>query len=255
MSTKEKEYFGGNEISYYAETQYGKQPFADSPYEYYLYASKQTETINVANLKSYTVYAYQTSKPINIHTTDKEFSLSEGDSFQVENLDDVAVNLPAGAKVLIAGTVETKISESSATATKHDDIKKVIKPWGHELWISDDHPNYALKQIAIKQGTKTSLQYHRFKRETNVLFSGTARLHFKTNDAAQNDSVQPADVSITDLNPVSSIDVMPDCLHRLEAMTDVLLYEVSTPHLDDVIRVSDDTARADGRINAEHVNR
>ena len=255
MSTKEKEYFGGNEISYYAETQCGKQPFAASPYEYYLYAANATETITVANLKSYTVYAYQTAEAINISANGQDFVLTEGDSFQVENLDGVKIKLPAGARVLIAGTVETKITESSATATKYDDIKKVIKPWGHELWISDDHPNYALKQIAIKQGTKTSLQYHRFKRETNVLFSGTARLHFKTNDAAENDSVQPADISTNDLNPVSSIDVMPECLHRLEAMTDVILYEVSTPHLDDVIRVSDDTARVDGRIDAEHVNR
>lgn len=253
MSTKSKEFLGGNEITYYSVSQSGKQPFASSPYEYYLYVNRGAETIEVNNLKSYSVFFYQGEEAIKIEADGQIYELRVGDSCQVERLEEVQIQLPASTcKVLIAGTEETKIAEASIKVTKNADIKKVTKPWGHELWIPGDHPNYALKEIFIKQGTKTSLQYHEFKRETNVLFQGTARLHFKTNDNASNDSVQATDISTQDLEPVSSIDVMPDCLHRLEAMTDVLLYEVSTPHLDDVIRVSDDTARADGRIQAEH---
>jgi hypothetical protein len=45
---------------------------------------------------------------------------------------------------------------------------------------------------------------------------------------------------------------MPGILHRLEAISDVLLYETSTPHLDDVVRVTDDSKRPHGRIEKEH---
>ena len=43
-------------------------------------------------------------------------------------------------------------------------------------------------------------------------------------------------------------------VHRLRAITDIMLYEVSTPHLDDVIRISDDQKRNNGRISSEHRN-
>jgi hypothetical protein len=45
---------------------------------------------------------------------------------------------------------------------------------------------------------------------------------------------------------------VPGILHRLEAITDILLYETSTPHLDDVVRVTDDSKRPNGRIEQEH---
>jgi len=58
-----------------------------------------------------------------------------------------------------------------------------------------------------------------------------------------------------ELAPISSIDVVPGVLHRLEALTNILLYETSTPHLDDVVRVADDSMRPHGRIEQEHVRR
>ena len=48
------------------------------------------------------------------------------------------------------------------------------------------------------------------------------------------------------------IDVFPPTLHRLEAISDITLYETSTPQLDDVVRVQDDAKRPDGRIDIEH---
>ena len=105
----------------------------------------------------------------------------------------------------------------------------------------------------LSGGYKTSLQYHRHKQETNVLFIGTAKLHYQSNIAVKIDSVSPEDISTLTLNPLSIIDVVPFTLHRLEAITDILLYEVSTPHLDDVIRISDDSGRPNGRINQEHL--
>ncbi|OGK18413.1 hypothetical protein A3G67_03095 [Candidatus Roizmanbacteria bacterium RIFCSPLOWO2_12_FULL_40_12] len=130
---------------------------------------------------------------------------------------------------------------------------KVEKPWGHELWISgDNHPSYAFKQIFVKKGTKTSLQYHNVKRETNVLVEGRCYLHFKKNDEVSNDNVKSDDIGTTELKPISVIDIVPQTLHRLEAITDIMLYETSTPYLDDVIRVQDDAKRPDGRIDEEH---
>ena len=120
------------------------------------------------------------------------------------------------------------------------------------MWINGEHQCYAFKQIFIKSGTKTSLQYHNYKQETNVLFSGVAKLHFKKSPKINNDNVGAEDVDSFQLYPVSSIDVVPLTLHRIEAINDILLYEISTPHLDDVVRVSDDAKRPSGRILQEH---
>ena len=60
------------------------------------------------------------------------------------------------------------------------------------------------------------------------------------------------DVSAEALPPGSLVDVMPQHLHRVEAVSDILMFEVSTPYLDDVIRVRDDSNRANGRITSEH---
>jgi hypothetical protein len=46
--------------------------------------------------------------------------------------------------------------------------------------------------------------------------------------------------------------VKPFAIHRIEAKTNIVLFEASTPHLNDVIRILDDTNREDGRINFEH---
>jgi mannose-6-phosphate isomerase-like protein (cupin superfamily) len=178
--------------------------------------------------------------------------MNEGDRVQAE---DTAVHLTVQngpVKILVAGTKTAHPDKKGLFFAKHADIYKVEKPWGHELWINGQHPCYALKEIFIKAGTKTSLQYHNLKQETNVLFQGTAKLHFKKNSAVENDHVTPADVTTADLGPISSVDVVPKTLHRLEAVTDILLYETSTPHLDDVVRVQDDSKRTHGRIEQEH---
>ena len=97
------------------------------------------------------------------------------------------------------------------------------------------------------------MQYHCLKQETNVLFNGKAKLHYKSNLKTENDSVFSEDISEIELDPICSIDIEPENIHRLQAITNILLYEVSTPHLDDVIRLQDDNKRADGRIKEEHL--
>ena len=59
---------------------------------------------------------------------------------------------------------------------------------------------------------------------------------------------------IKNLNEGNYLNVNKYAVHRIKAKTNIMLYEVSTPHLADVIRISDDTKRDHGRINSEHKN-
>ena len=123
-------------------------------------------------------------------------------------------------------------------------LKKIDKPWGYELWLSDGTETpYAMKILYLKKGMKTSLHFHKQKSEHNCIFSGTARMSYEAKDG----SIQSVVLTAGNL-----ARVMPRALHRVEALTDVVLFEASSPQLDDVIRVADDTARGDGKIVSEH---
>jgi len=69
---------------------------------------------------------------------------------------------------------------SNVVIQNFSETKIVSKPWGFEMWLAHgSHLPYALKMLYIKQGTKTSLQYHHKKREHNVVFCGTIRFHYQ----------------------------------------------------------------------------
>ena len=63
---------------------------------------------------------------------------------------------------LVAGVAQSHLQPEIVVLRAHE-IKKVTKPWGYELWISGEHPEYALKQVFIRAPHKTSLQYHDYK--------------------------------------------------------------------------------------------
>jgi mannose-6-phosphate isomerase len=245
--------YGGNSVKYFQLGKHGKEMLGSGPYEYFIYDTKVNEDVHFKDLRSFTVYIFD--KPIQavVKVEGIEEKLGQGDMIQAEDCA-VNLNIKGGAvKLLVAGTHQKHPKTKGLFFTHHADIYKVVKPWGQELWINGQHPCYALKQIFILAGTKTSLQYHKFKQETNVLFHGTAKLHYKVKAAVANDLVTPNDISTIEIKPVSSVDVIPLTLHRLEAITDIVLYEISTPHLDDVMRVADDNKRPDGRIDKEHL--
>ena len=246
------ENFGGNIISYFNPADNGETIFSLNRYKYFMHNFLDGESISISNLGSFAVFVLDISKNANLEVNNEILNLKKGDSMQVEDMElKIRLHGPK-ATCLIAGSEESSPYPSSLNCIKNNDIYKVTKPWGHELWISGDHPSYAFKEIFIKAGTKTSLQYHKIKKETNVLFSGTADLHYKNNESIENDQVTSADIDINRLKDFSIINVDPNNIHRLEAVSDLLLYEVSTPHLDDVIRISDDTNRSDGKIVDEH---
>ena len=243
---------GGNSVSLVNLGKKGAQTLGSGPYEYFIYESQEEEHICLNKLNSFSCFILQ--KPVDalIEVMGIHDTIQEGDCIQSEGIN-LEVKVQKGpVRLLVAGIKDGVMKDSFINHTSYIDLYKVEKPWGHELWINGQHEGYALKQIYIKSGTKTSLQYHNYKQETNVLFKGKAKLHYKGNVKVANDDVSDVDLSTTLLNPVSVIDVTPGVLHRLEAITDILLYETSTPHLDDVIRVSDDEGRLNGRIEKEH---
>ena len=114
-------------------------------------------------------------------------------------------------------------------------MKKVEKPWGHEIiWANSDR--IAGKVLYIKKGHRLSLQYHEKKEEAIYVMQG--KLFLTTIDKQTGDKVE------TCLEHGSSHHVYPGDVHRFEAREeDVVLVEVSTPELSDVIRIEDDYKR------------
>jgi mannose-6-phosphate isomerase-like protein (cupin superfamily) len=143
-------------------------------------------------------------------------------------------------------------------------MKKVNKHWGHELWIADgSHTPYALKRILFKAGNRTSLQVHEQKIETNYVLSGTGKLYisreplhiqsFLENGMTENEVLSYENTfEVIDLHEGVIVDIKPGYVHRVVPTTDLEFMEVSTTHLDDVIRLQDDHGRTHGRISYEH---
>ena len=110
----------------------------------------------------------------------------------------------------------------------------VEKPWGHEeIWASNE--KYVGKILFIKQGSKLSRQYHEVKDETIYVLEGTLLLEIGKDDNIMRASMKPGDTQ----------RISPGLIHRFcaDCGTDVKLIEVSTPELDDVVRIQDDYGR------------
>jgi mannose-6-phosphate isomerase len=114
------------------------------------------------------------------------------------------------------------------------DVKVVPKPWGHEvIWA---HTNqYVGKVLHIKAGHSLSVQYHMMKDETIHLLSG--EMIYRVRDDAGDTLVDMK------LKAGESFRNEPGTVHQMEAVTDCQVLEASTPHLDDVVRLSDKYGR------------
>ena len=121
-------------------------------------------------------------------------------------------------------------------------MKVVHKPWGKEEWLELNEA-YCYKRIYINAGYKTSYQYHEFKRETNYIIEGAAEIWLENEKGIVEKKVMRAG---------DYFNVIPPRKHRVIAITDIILQEVSTPHVDDVVRINDEFHRADGKVEAEH---
>jgi mannose-6-phosphate isomerase-like protein (cupin superfamily) len=113
------------------------------------------------------------------------------------------------------------------------EILRVPKPWGEERhWALTDR--YAGKLLVIEPGHRLSLQYHERKEESILVLEGHLRLHLADEDGT---------LAVHELGPGAAAHVPVGRLHRFEAIDRVVLIEVSTPELDDVVRVEDDFGR------------
>lgn len=136
--------------------------------------------------------------------------------------------------------------EHDATRTHLAIVKQVRKHWGDERWLVPEGSPFGFKVISIRAGKRTSLQYHRQKEEANLILYGEGRL-FVADEVG-------APLAKYELTAGEIIHIRPGTVHRIEAVRDLVLIEVSTPELDDVVRIEDDEGRGDGRIEAEHLN-
>ena len=109
-----------------------------------------------------------------------------------------------------------------------DEITRVEKPWGYEIhWAKTDR--YVGKIIHVNAGHALSLQYHNIKDETIYLQSGLIRFE-----------IQDGDTRVTrDMWPGERVHIAPKTVHRMTAVEDSDIFEVSTPELDDVVRLED----------------
>ena len=118
--------------------------------------------------------------------------------------------------------------------TAEDEVaRRVDKPWGHELiWAHTDR--YVGKVLVIETGRRLSLQRHDIKDETILVRSGRLRLFLEDDDGVVRES---------ELGPGDHRRVPTGRIHRYEAIERCEIIEVSTPELDDVVRLEDDYGR------------
>jgi len=113
--------------------------------------------------------------------------------------------------------------------------QRVEKPWGHELiFVVTDR--YAGKLIFVKAGESLSLQFHKVKDEAWYVLEGRAQLEL----GAPGERVLASEV----VGPGASFRFQPGTVHRVRAIEDTTIFEVSTPELDDVVRLEDRYGRA-----------
>ena len=109
-------------------------------------------------------------------------------------------------------------------------VRRVDKPWGHEIHFALVDGRYCGKALHVAGGHALSLQYHERKEETISVQSG--RLLFEVGEA--DDGLESFE-----LLPGESVHIRPGTRHRMTALIDTVVLEASTTELDDVVRLDD----------------
>jgi mannose-6-phosphate isomerase len=111
-------------------------------------------------------------------------------------------------------------------------MRRVEKPWGHEI-IWAETSRYVGKILFIKAGHRLSRQFHHVKDETIMVERGEMDLELGA----------PPNVEVRRMLPRQPFHVTPGTIHRMVAVTDCEIFEVSTAELDDVVRLEDNYGR------------
>ena len=113
-------------------------------------------------------------------------------------------------------------------------MTRVEKPWGYELhWALTDR--YVGKVLHVKAGHALSLQYHNRKDETILLWAGKILMEIQ----------EGRDLATREMQPGDRLHITPGTIHRMTAVEDSDIIEVSTPELDDVVRLEDRYGRVE----------
>ena len=108
------------------------------------------------------------------------------------------------------------------------------KPWGLEIiWAKTG--DYIGKVLFIKKEHRLSYQYHEVKEETIFLMEGALALEYENGNGSGRQMIR--------LKAGESFHIPPKMKHRMIGITDCKVLEVSTPHLDDVVRLEDQYGR------------
>lgn len=120
--------------------------------------------------------------------------------------------------------------------------REIPKPWGSELWFAHTD-RYAGKILRVRAGCCLSIQYHEKKDETSYVLSG--RVIVSQGESADR-------MSARELGPGESWHNPPPLVHTLEAVEDSEILEVSTPELEDVVRLEDRYGRISDPAPPKH---
>jgi mannose-6-phosphate isomerase len=107
--------------------------------------------------------------------------------------------------------------------------REVFKPWGSELWYAHTD-RYAGKILRVNAGQRLSVQYHLEKDETSFLLSGRVKV---------SQGPSPEQMQEREIGPGEGWRSEPTVVHTIEALEDSVVLEVSSPELDDIVRLDD----------------
>lgn len=241
-----KKILGGNCIETRSKIHLGKTTLHNNHFNLFLIKLKKNQSyrINDNNLILLNLSNNSNKLYINNHRfNENNYLISINNKILVKSLSNDSTLLVAGSK--------KKSKKKYLEVNKISNAKKVTKPWGSEIWFLNKNINIAFKKICINKGYKTSLQYHRFKKEVNFLYNGNMNLFYKKKNIP-NKLIKNYNLNSIKLKKFSSVYVKPYVVHRIHALNKIVLYEASTNQLNDVIRIQDDTSRPNGLISNEH---
>jgi mannose-6-phosphate isomerase-like protein (cupin superfamily) len=131
---------------------------------------------------------------------------------------------------------DPQLSSSSLVGAERFAVepKRIDKPWGYELlWAVTDR--YCGKVLHVRAGEQLSLQFHNAKDESWLVYEGRAELEL----ASAGEAITTKEI----VGPGAAFRFEPGTVHRLRALDDTTVLEVSTPEMEDIVRLQDDYGR------------